>query len=90
MWWDTPMRVTTTRWLTGFWSAQAKVEGIMLKAAGHWGSDCSVVNDPPGEPNHTPLHVGLLSTWGSKDSDQILSPFFMGGPLIGDYMDMNQ
>ena len=25
-----------TRWLTAFWSAQAKVEGIVLKAARHW------------------------------------------------------
>jgi len=38
-----------TCWLTGFWSTQAKVEGIMLKAAWHWDSDCSIVNDPLGE-----------------------------------------
>jgi len=24
-------------WLTGLWSTQAKVEGIVLKAAWHWG-----------------------------------------------------
>jgi len=36
---------------------QVKVEGTMLKAAWHWGRDCSVVNDPVGEP----LYVGLLS-----------------------------
>jgi len=28
-----------TRWLSGLWSTQAKVEGIMLKAAWHWDSD---------------------------------------------------
>jgi hypothetical protein len=27
-----------TRWLTGLWSTQAKVEGIVPKAAWHWGS----------------------------------------------------
>ena len=56
----------------------------MLKAAWHWGRDCSVVNNPLGEPDCTPLYVGLSSTWGSVDGDQIFSPFFMGGLLIGD------
>jgi hypothetical protein len=32
-----------------------KVEGIVLKAAWHWVSDSSVVNDPLGEPGRTPL-----------------------------------
>jgi len=32
-----------TCWLTGLRSTQAKVEGIVVKAAWHWGSDCSVV-----------------------------------------------
>ena len=36
-----------TSWLTGIWSAQAKVEGIVLKAALHWFSNSSVVKDPP-------------------------------------------
>jgi len=45
---DTLLRVTTIRRLTGLWSAQAKVEGTVLKAALHWGSDCSAVNDPLG------------------------------------------
>jgi hypothetical protein len=35
-------------WLMGLWSTQATVEGIMLKAAWHWGSDSSVVNDSLG------------------------------------------
>ena len=73
-----------TRWLTGLWSAEAKVEGIVLKAAWHWGKDCSVINDPLGEPGRTPLHVGLPSTWGSGDGDQMFSPFFVGGFFIGD------
>jgi len=30
-----------TGWLMELWSTQAKVEGIMLKAAWHWGRDCS-------------------------------------------------
>ena len=50
-----------TRWLTGLWSTQAKVKSILLKAAWHWGSDSSVVNDPLGEPGHTQLYVSLLS-----------------------------
>jgi hypothetical protein len=40
---------------------QTKVEGIVLKAAWHWGRDSSVVNDPLGEPGRTPLYVDLLS-----------------------------
>jgi hypothetical protein len=64
--------------------AQAKVEGILVKAAWHWGRDSSVENDPLGEPGHTPLYVGLPSTWGSVDGDQIFSPLFVGGLLIGD------
>jgi len=44
-----------SRWLTGHWSTQVKLEGIVLKAARHWSSDSNVVNDPLGEPGHTPL-----------------------------------
>jgi len=69
----------------GLWSTQAKVEGIVLKAAWHWSRDCSVINDPLGEPGRTPLYVGLPSMWGSMDGDQMFSLlFFMGGLLIGD------
>jgi hypothetical protein len=56
-----------TCWLTGLWSTQAKVEGIVPKAAWHWGRDSSVVNDPLGEPGCTPLYVSILSVWGSVD-----------------------
>jgi len=73
-----------TCWLTELWSTQAKAEGNMLKAACHWGRDCSVVNVPLGEPVRTSLYVGLPSTWGSVDSDQMFSPFFVGGLLTGD------
>jgi hypothetical protein len=48
-----------TCWLKGLWSTQAKVECITLKAAWHWGSDSSVVNDPLGVPGYTPLYIGL-------------------------------
>ena len=69
----------------GLWSTQAKVESIVLKAAWHWSRDCSVINDPLGEPGRTPLYVGLPSMWGSMDGDQMFSLlFFMGGLLIGD------
>jgi hypothetical protein len=62
-------------WLTGLWSTQAKVEGIVLKAAWYWGSDSGVINDPLGEQGHTPSYVGLLSMWGSVNGDLIFSPF---------------
>jgi hypothetical protein len=71
-------------WLTGLWSTQAKVEGIVLKAAWQWGRDCSVVNDPLGEPGRTPLYVGPPSTWGSVDGDQTFSPSFVGELFIVD------
>ena len=67
-----------TCWPTGLCSTQAKLEG-MLKAAWHWGSDNSVVNDPLGEPGCTPLYVGLPSTWGSVEGDRTFSPHFVGG-----------
>jgi hypothetical protein len=70
-----------TRWLTGLWSTQAKVDGIVLKAAWHWRSD-SVVRDPLGEPDRTPLHEGLASAWGSVDGDRI-SPFSWEGFFTG-------
>ena len=73
-----------TRWLTRFWSAQAKVEGIVLKAAWHWSSDSGVVNEPLGEPGLTPLYVGLPSTWGSVNSDHMFSPLSWEGFLTGD------
>jgi len=77
------MRVSMTRWLTGLWSTQAKVESIVLKAAWHWGSD-SVVNDPPGEPGRTPLYEGLPSAWGSVEGDRMFSPFSWEGFFSGD------
>jgi hypothetical protein len=57
---------------------------IVLKAARNWGRDCSVVNDPLGEPGPTPLYVGLPSTSGSVNGDQMFSPFFVRGHLSGD------
>jgi hypothetical protein len=48
-----------TRWLTGLWSTQAKVEGIRLKTAWTSGSDSSVVNNPTGEQGLTPFYVGF-------------------------------
>jgi hypothetical protein len=64
-----------TRWLTGLWSTQAEVEGIVLKVAWHWGSDSRVINDTLEEPGRTPFYVGLLSTWGSVDRDRMFSCF---------------
>jgi hypothetical protein len=73
-----------TRWLMGLWSTQAKVEGIVLKAAWHWASESSVINNPLGEPVRTPLYVGLLSAWGSMDGDRMFSPLLWEDSLPGD------
>jgi hypothetical protein len=54
------------------------------KAAWHWGSEGSVVNDPIGKQDRTPLHVGLLSTWGSVDSDLKFYPILEEGSFFGD------
>jgi len=70
-----------TPWLRGPWSTQAKVEGIVLKAAWHWGRDCSVVNDPLEKPGRSPF---LPSACGSVEGDQMFSPSFVGGLFIGD------
>jgi hypothetical protein len=72
-----------TRWLTGLWSTQAKVEGIMLKAAWHWDSE-QCLNHPLGEPGCTPLYLGLASVWGSMDSDHMFSSFLWEDSLDGD------
>ena len=54
-------------WLMGLWSTQAKTESIVVKAAWHWGSDSSAVNDPLREPGRTPLYVGFSTVWGSVE-----------------------
>jgi len=61
------------------------VEGIVPRAAWQWGRDSCDINDPLGEPGHTPLYVGLLSAWGSMDGDLMFFPIcrralFMGTP----------
>jgi hypothetical protein len=66
-----------TSWLTGLLSTQAKVKGIVFKAALQWGSDSSVVNHPFGEPGRAPLYVGLPSAWGSVDGGPIFSTCFV-------------
>jgi hypothetical protein len=69
--------------LMGLWSTQAKVEGIVPRAAWHWGRDSSVVNDTLGEPGRTPLYVGLLSDWGSMDGDLMFLPIYRRAPFLG-------
>ena len=73
-----------TRCLTGLCSTQTKVEGIVTNAAWHWGGECSVVEDPLGEPGRTPLYVRLLSAWGSVDRDIVFIPYLTGRLLLGD------
>jgi hypothetical protein len=79
-----------TCWLTRLWSTQAKVDGIVLKAAWHWGSDSSVVNNPLGEPGRTPLYVGLPSAWGSVDGDCYVFCFSWEGSLLGTLTDISE
>ena len=67
-------------WLTWLWSTQAKVQGIVLRAAWHLDSDSSVINDPLEEPGHTPFYVGLLSMWSSVDGDRSFPPFRGSAP----------
>jgi hypothetical protein len=59
----TLLRYTVTHWLTGLWSTQAKVVGIMLKAAWHWGSDSSVSRFP----------------WGTRPYPIVCRPSICGG-----------
>jgi hypothetical protein len=73
------------RWLMGLWSTQAKMDAIVLKAARHWDSDSSAIKDPLEEPGRTLLYVGILTVWGSVDSDRMLSPFSCVGSLTGDF-----
>jgi hypothetical protein len=68
-----------TCWLMGLWSAQAKVEGILVKAAWLWGSDSIIVNNPPGEPGSTQLYVCLPSAWSSVDGDRMFSQVLWEG-----------
>jgi hypothetical protein len=56
----------------------------MLEAAWYWGSDSSVINDPLEEQGHTPLYVGLPSTWGSVDGDLMFFPILEEGSFLGD------
>jgi hypothetical protein len=45
------------------------------RAALHWGTDSSVVNNPLGQPGHALLYVGLPSAWGSVDAGLMFFPF---------------
>jgi hypothetical protein len=50
------------------------MEGIVLKATWHWGSDSNVINDPLGEPGRTPLYVDHLFLWSLVDGEHIFVP----------------
>ena len=78
-----------TRWLLGLWSTQAMVEGIVLKAAWHWGSDSSVISNPLREPGFTTLYIGLRSTWGSVDGD-CFPRISWEGSVLGNLTDINE
>jgi len=84
------MRVATTGWPTGLWCTQAKVVGVVLKAAWHWGRDCIVLNDPLREPGRIPLYVGLPSAWGSVDGDKYFPHFLWEDSLLETPIDINE
>jgi len=65
------------------WSIQGKVEGIMLRAARHWGTESSVVNDPLGEAGCTPLYAVLPSACGPVNSDLMFFPTCRRAPFWG-------
>jgi hypothetical protein len=67
-----------TCWITELWSTQANVESIILKAAWHWDTDSSVINDPHGEPRHTLLCLRSSVHVGPVNGNCIFSPHFMG------------
>jgi hypothetical protein len=54
---------------TGLWITEAKVWGIVPKAAWHWGGDRSVVNDDFGAPDSTPSNVCFPPKWRSAGGD---------------------
>ena len=58
-----------TPWLRGLWFTQAKLEGTVLKATWHCGTDSSVVDDSHVEPGRTTLYVIIPYVWGSVDGD---------------------
>jgi hypothetical protein len=63
-----------TRWLTGLWSTQSEVEGIVLKAAWHWVVIAVSKTNPVGN-RPQPIIFSLLSSWGSVDGDRIFLLF---------------
>ena len=76
--------VTTTRWLMGLCSTQAKVEGIVSKAAWHWGRDSSVVTILLG--NHPAPHCTQVFCLRGAPQKVTLrfSCMYVGGLLFED------
>jgi hypothetical protein len=79
-----------TCWLTGLWSTQDKVEGIVLKAAWHWCSNSSVVNDPLGELGRT-QRMKTFHPRGAPWKWLYVSPLFHGwASWLGTLRDINE
>ena len=74
----------------GLWFTQAKVEGIVPKAARHWGRDSSVVNNPLGEPDRTPLYVGLHLCGALWKVTIFFFPFCRRAPFLGTLADIHE
>jgi hypothetical protein len=60
---------------TRLWSAEAKVWGIVPKAAWHWGGDSSVANDPFVAPGSTPSCVRLPPVRDCAGGDWLIYRF---------------
>ena len=59
------------------------VEGIVPRAAWHWGRYSSVVNNALRESGRAPLSVGLPSAWGCVDGDLMFFLICRRAPFWG-------
>ena len=78
------------RALTGLWSIQAKLEGIVPRATWHWSKISTVINVHLGVPGRTPLNVDLPSAWGSFDGELVFSHFIVRVLFVGTLADRRE
>jgi len=72
-----------TCWLTGLWSTQTKVEGIVPRAPWHWVEIAVLLTIPLGKQAALPLYVGLPSAWDSLNGELIFFPIRRRAPVWG-------
>jgi len=78
-----------TRWLTGLWSTQAKVDGIVSMTAWLCGKDSSVSNDPLREPVRNPLYISFPSALVSLNGELIFFHILLNGSFFGENHKVN-